>query len=82
MTELSSLVASSTMRRLGLRFFPPRIASFMSASLLLGEEHEWVSESIEIVWNHCSGIASLFLMSLQEVASMPISFRRYKSSDS
>lgn len=32
MTELSSLVASSTMRRLGDRFLP-RMASFMSASL-------------------------------------------------
>ncbi len=34
MTELSSLSASSTMRRLGDRFLPPNTASFMSASLL------------------------------------------------
>ena len=34
MTELSSLSASSTMRRFGLRFFPPKMASFMSVSLL------------------------------------------------
>mmetsp|Transcript_5523 Transcript_5523/g.13299 ORF Transcript_5523/g.13299 Transcript_5523/m.13299 type:complete len:319 (+) Transcript_5523:1298-2254(+) len=38
MTELSSFVASSTINRFGLRFFPAgplRIASFISASLLL-----------------------------------------------